>query len=269
MARRSIVGGALAGTFGERRLWLVQFVANPLLGALFAVWLLIPVANKWNIFLNVFVALAIALGVIVLHGGALNYCRDRVRRDGATLKAALRRALRHVVAIAICAAVFYLLWRLMDRVDAYSDSVPAYVRSEMPAWLRRHVTLAFLKWAYVWKAFTIRWLIIPGLILPFALATADVGFRGFWRAGFAAWKRAVWCLPYWLLLVVAVLVGVLAAPAIFGWTPNFRISTLRFETFSLVLRVICAYALGLWAWILACNAVARASAEPDEPGSPH
>jgi hypothetical protein len=99
------------------------------------------------------------------------------------------------------------------------------------------------------------------------MSTADLGFRGFARAGFAGWKRAVWCVAYWLLLVVAVLAGVLGAPVIFGWTPNFTTSTLRFESFSLVVRMIVAYDLGLWAWLLACSAVTRASIAPNDPAA--
>jgi hypothetical protein len=262
MRRRGIVRGSLVGTLRHRRLWLVQLLANPLLALLFALWLLIPVANTWNIVLNVFVAILIVVGAIKLHGGTLNYFRDCDWDDGALLKPALWRALRHVLAIAVCIAAFYLLWLLMDRVDGYSDAVPAYLRSMMPVWLRQHITLSFLTSAYTWIAFTVRWLILPGLILPFAAAAADLGFRGFWRAGFVRWTRAVRCLPFWFLLAVAVLAGVLAAPAIIGWTPNFTASTLRLESVSLVIRVICAYELALWAWLLACYAVTRASIEP-------
>jgi hypothetical protein len=262
MRRRGIVRGSLVGTLRHRRLWVVQFLGNLLLALLFAVWLLIPVANAWNIVLNVFVAILIVVGAIKLHGGTLNYFRDCDRDDAAPLRPALWRALRHMLAIAVCIGVFYLLWLLMDRVDGFSDSVPAYLRSTMPVWLRRHVTLTFLTSLYTWIAFAMRWLIFPGLILPFAAAAADLGFRGFWRAGFDRWIRAVLCLAYWFLLAVAVLAGVLAAPAIIGWTPNFTTSTLRFESFSLVVRIICAYELALWAWLLACYAVTRASIEP-------
>jgi hypothetical protein len=264
MARAGIVRGALTGTLRHRRLWLVQFCANPLIAALFAVWLLIPVANAWNIVLNVFVALVIAASAIVLHGGTLNYLRDCDHDERVPLGPALWRALRHLLAIAACIAAFYLLWMLTDRVDGYSDAVPAYLRSEMPALLRTRVTLAFLTSAYSWLAFALRWLVIPGLILPFIAATADQGFRGFWRAGPSGWRRAAWSLQYWFLLVIAVLVGVLAAPAILAWTPNLATSTLRFESISVAVRAICAYELALWAWILACYAVTRASAAPDD-----
>ena len=262
MRRRGIIRGSLVGTLRHRRLWLVQFLGNPLLALLFAVWLLIPVAKAGNIVLNVFVVILIVVGAIKLHGGTLNYFRDCERDSGAPLKPALWRALRNVLAIALCIGVFYLLWLLMDRVDGYSDAVPAYLRSTMPAWLRRHVTLTFLTSAYAWMAFALRWLILPGLILPFAAAAADLGFRAFWRAGFDRWVRAARCPSYWFSLAVAVLAGVLAAPAIIGWTPNFTTSTLRVESISLVVRMICAYELALWAWLLACYAVTRASIEP-------
>jgi len=160
--------------------------------------------------------------------------------------------------------VFYLLWTLMDRADSYSELLPAYIRSMMPAALRRYITLTFLQYPYAWIAFAVRWLVLPGLILPFTLAAAEMGFRAFWRAGFAMWKRAVWCLRYWLVLALAILVGVIATQAIIAWTPNFDTSTLGHETFSVVVRVICAYALGLWAWMLTCSLVGVATISRNE-----
>ena len=259
MARRAIVRSALAGSFRNWRLWLIQAIANPILFALFAVWLLIPVANRWYVVLNAVVILVIAVSIVVLHAGTLNYFHDRKRSEGALLKPAFVRALRNILAVAVCVAVFYLLWTLMDRADAYSELLPAYIRSMMPAALRRHITLAFLQYSYAWIAFAVRWLVIPGLVLPFTLAAAEMGFRGFWRAGFAMWKRSVWCLRYWLVLALAVLVGVIATQEIVAWTPNFETSTLGHETFSVVVRVIFAYALGLWAWMLTCSVVGISS----------
>jgi hypothetical protein len=263
MPRPSVLRGAFSGSFRHGRLWLVQIVANPLLAVLFAVWLLIPVANTWNVIENTLVALVIAVAIVVLHAGTLNYFYEAGQNlnVSALAKPAFLRALRHVLAVAVCIAVFYLFWRVLDRVDAYSNSLPAYLRSTMPASLRRYVTLNFLESAYAWKVFILRWLVFPGLILPFVLATARLGFQGLWRAGFAVWRRAVSCFSYWLVLAMAVGTGVLAAPAIVAWTPNFTAtsSALRFESASLVLRVIIACALGLWAWLLACCAVVLAS----------
>jgi hypothetical protein len=264
MSRRAIVGSALAGSFRNWRLWLIQVIANPILFALFAVWLLIPVANRWYIVLNVVVALFIAVSIVVLHAGTLNYFHDRKLGDAALLKPAFGRALRNILAVAVCIAVFYFLWTLMDRADAYSELLPAYIRSTMPAALRRHVTLTFLQYSCAWIAFAVRWLVIPGLVLPFTLAAAELGFRAFWRAGFAMWRRAAWCLRYWLVLALAVLVGVIAAQAIIAWTPNFETSTLGHETSSIVVRVIVAYALGLWAWMLACSVVGVASVASED-----
>jgi hypothetical protein len=100
--------------------------------------------------------------------------------------------------------------------------------------------------------------------LPFTLAAGELGFRGFWRAGFAMWKSAVWCLRYWLVLALAVLVGVIATQEIVAWTPNFETSSLGHETFSVVVRVIFAYALGLWAWMLTCSVVGVSSIRSED-----
>ncbi|MGC1266732.1 MAG: hypothetical protein WA853_10640, partial [Candidatus Acidiferrum sp.] len=53
-----IVRASFAGCFRNRRLWLIQFFANPILFALFSAWLLIPVASNlhlvWNLLFAIF-----------------------------------------------------------------------------------------------------------------------------------------------------------------------------------------------------------------------
>ena len=263
MARRSIVRASAAESLLHGRLWLTQVWANALLFALFVVWLLIPAASGWYITLNVVVALAIVTSAIVLYGGTLNYFHDIERDRAARLKPAFLRALRHALAIAVCAAAFYFAWMLMNRADAYQDSLPAYLRSMMPVFVRQRVTLAFLTSVFSWISFAARYIAIPALLLPFTLSTSDLGFRGFLRAGFRAWTSAVTRFTYWLGLAVAAVIGVLATQAMVGWTPDFTTSTFKREAFSLAGRLICASALGIWAWLFACSVVARASAASD------
>lgn len=258
-----IARDAVLGSIRNWRLWVIQFLVNPVLFALFTGWLLIREANIFLVFLNMLGALAILVAAFVLHAGTLNYFHD-MNRSGDTgntesLKSAFLRALRHIAAIAICAAVIYLLWMLVDKADSYQETFPTYIRSTLPAFLRRHIDLAFLMGAFTWIEFAIRWIVIPGLVLPFVLETADRGFHGLGRAGLSSFKRAVASISYWLILVVAALVAVLAPPKLMARTPDFRFSTYPQELTSMIFRLLLSYLLGLAAWMVTCSLVGRHS----------
>jgi hypothetical protein len=271
MSRLATIRSAVTDCFPNGRLWLVQFLANPILFALFVAWLLIPVANTWHLVLNLLLALALLVSVLVLQAGTLKYFSDR-QSGPVPLWPAFRSALKHLAAIAVCALVFYLLWALADSMQSSQDNFSAFVRSLLPAFLRRHVALPTLDKLFAMILFAFRWILVPGLLLPFALQTAVRGFRGFGSQGRAAWKRAVSSLAYWLVLLFSSLLGVWLTEALMAWTPDFQTSTLSHEAVSLAFRLFFAYVFGLFAWILACSVVGRHSVLPgspsDLPGNP-
>ena len=247
----------LAGTFRYWIIWVVQFVTNLVLFGLFTGWLLIPVSNTWLLGLNALIAIVIVVVVVGVHAGTMNYFSDSNRLEKPKLADALRRATRHIAAIAVCAVVFYLLWTLVNKAEFYQHQFPAYFRSILPASIRRHLSLAFLEAIFEWAIFAAHWFIVPGLVLPLLVRTADLGFRGFGKSGFSAWRKPISSASYWIVLAAAVLLGVLATQKIMNWTPDFRTSTLRQESFSLALRLPLAYLLGLFAWMMTCSLLGR------------
>ena len=275
MSRLAIIRGVVTDCFPNVGLWLVQFLANPILFALFVAWLLLPVANSWHLVLNFLLILVLLVAIFVLHAGTLNYFSERQSSASVPLWPAFRRALKHLAAVTICVFLFYLLWLFADKLETYQDNFSAYMRSLFPAFLRRHIQLPALDILYGVVLFAIRWILFPGVLLPFALQVAGHGFRGFGRQGRAAWKKAVSSLSYWLVLLVAALLGVWATDAFMGWTPDFRTSTFGHEAVSLGFRLFFAYVFGLFAWILACSAVGRhgisvsvGASTTDVPGNP-
>jgi hypothetical protein len=247
----------LAGTFRYWIIWVVQFVANLVLFGLFTGWLLIPVSNTWLLGLNALIAIVIVVAVVGVHAGTMNYFSDSNRLEKPKLADALRRATRHIAAIAVCAVVFYLLWTLVNKAEFYQPQFPAYFRSILPASIRRHLSLAFLEAIFEWAIFAAHWFIVPGLVLPLLVRTADLGFRGFGKSGLAAWRKPISSASYWIVLAAAALLGVLATQKIMNWTPDFQTSTLRQESFSLALRLPLAYLLGLFAWMMTCSLLGR------------
>lgn len=260
MSRLEIAGSALKDCARNLQLWLVQFFANIILFALFAAWLRIPVSSAVQLIFNFVLILILIAATLILHAGTLNYVSDRRSGHDSSLLLSFRRGLRHVLAVAVCVAVIVVLWWVVSALESLQANLPAFIRSMLPAFLRRHVTLPALDTLFSSAVFVLRWIVVPGFVLPFLLQAADRGFGGFNREGWAAWKRAILSWTYWLVLVAAALIGVFATQALMAWTPDFRTSTFGSEAFSLTLRLTFSYLLGLFAWMLTCSSVGRHAA---------
>jgi hypothetical protein len=255
---------SIKGSFSNWRLWLIQLLANPALFGLIMVWLLIPESNIWYVILNVLLGLFILTALVVVHAGTLNCFYDRHRDEKVLLGSEFRRALRNILPFLICFVVFCLLWGLVDRLDVYGYAMPNYIRSELSASSRQHVSLQLLVRIYSALIFSVRWILLPGLLLPFAMSVANHGFRGFARKGLRAWKSAVGSVSYWLILTVAALVGVYAAGELANWTSDFTTSTYRHEMASMSVRFFFSYLLALYGWMLVCSVVGRLSARIEQ-----
>jgi hypothetical protein len=259
MPALTIARKSISGAFHNWRLWLIQFVGNPLLFLLFAGWLLIPVANTFYIILNALVAILFIAATATLHGGTLNYFSERDLSLYVPLKRMFLRALRNIIPILICAALVYFLWMLTDKFDDLQETFPTYLRSTLSAPMRKHISLFALENTFAVVAFALRWILIPGIILPFAAAASNNGFRGLGIGGFRRLKNAIGSFSYWLILTLAGIVGVYATETILDLTPNFATSTYHHELFSLVIRLVISYTLALIAWMVICSVVGRSA----------
>ena len=259
MAHFAMAADAFKDGLRSWRIWLIQFFGNLLLFGLFAGWLLLPVANAWYLVLNILLAALFLVAVFILHGGTLNYFYSRSHKEGATLGSVFVRALRNLLALAVSAGAAYLLWMVVGKADAYQETLPAYLRSMTPMSLRKHASLAAFKQSFDACLFALRWILVPGLLLPFWGSVSRLGFRGFGREGLAAWKASLGRISYWGMVVFSALLGVLATEKIMESKPDFRTSTFARETLSLISRGLVSYLLGLLAWLLVCSAAGRAS----------
>jgi hypothetical protein len=273
MPRFDIARDAFAGCFRNGRLWLIQFFANPLLFALFVAWLFLPPSNGFYLVLNFILGLALLAAAFLLHAGTLNYFSDLQSGAPSPLWPPFRRALQHLLPVAICVGVFWVLWIFVTYLDSFQDTFPAYLRSTFPVFLRRHITLSAVANLFSAAIFFARWILAPGFVLPLLLQAADRGFHGFGRQGITTWRKTVFSLAYWLVLLLAALLGVLAVDKLMALKPNFKDSTFHGEAFSLALRLAASYLLGLFSWLLVCSTVGRyasaaGSASDDVPGNP-
>ena len=264
MASLAIAADTLKDCLRSWRLGLIQFFANLLLFGLFAGWLLLPVANAGYLILNILLAVLLLAGLLVLQGGTLNYFHAQSHNEGATLGGVFACALRNLLAITVCAGAAYLLLIALEKAGAYQEPLPAYLRSMTPMFLRKHASLAVFQGLFDTVLFGLRWIVVPGLILPFLASTSRLGFHGFGRQGLTAWKTSLRNISYWGFVILAALLGVLATEKIMEARPDFRTSTFNGEFVSLILRGLVSYLLGLFPWLLVCAAAGRGTGNATE-----
>jgi hypothetical protein len=255
MTRWNSLKEALVLAVKNWRLWLLQFLSNAAIFLAFVWWLRISEARWWNLLFSFLLIAVIVAAALLLHGGTLNYFQSAHEDEAARLQPAFRKALRHLAAIFLWALIFFLLRDWIGRLDGYDITFAGYLRSEFPAWLRRMISEPQLDSIYSGLVSILRWVVLPGLLLPYALFSADKGFRGWIAAG--DWLRTLRSLGYWLALVVAAILGVGCVEAIMGWKLNPKTATLQAEKVSLALRLLFAYLLGLFSWLLVCSVLGR------------
>src|SRR5437660_3794389 len=115
----------------------------------------------------------------------------------------------------------------IDKLDDYHYSVPGYLRSEFPAWLRRNISEVRVQNLYDLFVFLLRWILLPVLLLPVASLCADRGFRGF--IAVRIWVRTFGNRLFWGVVIVASFLGILIPTAILDWKLDPKTATATSE----------------------------------------
>jgi hypothetical protein len=259
MSRFETLRGAGSSLLQSKRVWLIQFVGNPLLFAFFVGWLLLPVGTEFHLLLNGLVIVALVAVALILHAGTLNFYSEQNRSEHPLVRSAFLRALRNIFAIAVCVGSAFLLWALLDLTGHWRLTLPFYLRSLLPGFVRSHLQIWWLQIALDGIVFGIRWIVIPGLLLPLTVEVANSGFRAFGKLGGEALRNSVKRANYWIMLLLAAVAGCVAPASLLDWTPEFKNPTLHLEAFSLIARLSASYILAVASWLLVCSIVGRFS----------
>jgi hypothetical protein len=255
MARWSPFKDALILAIRNWRLWLLQFFGNLLIFLSVVWWLRLPDAHWWQLLFGLLLIVITAAAALVLHGGTLNYFKGAHQDPSARIRSALKNAVKHLPALLVWALVLFALEWLVSQLDQYDSRVAGFLRSEFPAWLRKIISEPALNNIYSSLIWLLRWVVLPGLLLPFALSCAAKGFRGF--LAFGNWVWVLRSLGYWIALIVGALLGVVCIGAIMGWKLDPKTATLSAEETSLAFRLLFGYLLGIFSWLLAGSMLGR------------
>jgi len=257
MPRFEIARDAGSSLLHSKRVWLIQLAGNAVLFALFAGWLSLPVASELHVLLNALAILALAAAGLTLHAGTLNFYSEQSLSERPLVRSAFGRAVKNIFAIAVCVGLVFALWALLDLSKSRQLALPFYLRSLLPDFIRVRLAVWWFQIAVEGIVFSIRWIVIPGLILPLVVEAANSGFRAFGKLGFAAMRNSVKRAGYWIVLLLAAVAGCVAPVSLLDWTPEFKNPTLHLEAVSLVARFFAAYILAVASWLLVCSVVGR------------
>lgn len=253
---------SLRSTFRPRALWLAEFFGNPLLAALALLWLQLP-ETAGGLIATVVLGLVIGVGFLALAGATLAWFADHHAGETPTLRGSFGKGLRNFWLLAVWGCLLLAACYFVEWLEGYRYQFPTYLRSELPMWLRAHVTEAQLLWLFLFVLAALFWVVMPAVWLPPAAQLAARGFRGFGREGFRAWWGSLKRWQYWLIVTLAAVLGVWVPSLLLGLRPQETVNqppaSLGMQITSLALRLLAGYLLALFAWMWVASATGRAA----------
>lgn len=243
---------------GVFRIWLLNLAGNAGLMAAAYSWLLIPDAHGWQVAGSIVLLAVIIFLLAWLRAGTLAYFRLAEFRENATVWLAYRRGLRHVLSLALWAAVFALIAWILWSLRNYTPQAGVWIRQKMGAGgaSPRNVTRA-LNWLIVLLVFVI----MPALWLPVAMTISAVGLQS---ARIQRSLRVAQHLGYWFWVSVLIVAGVYLPYRLVWWIPD--LAGIRKQAWSVGLRFSAAYLLGIAVFIVLVWMVGM-RVEGEDPGS--
>jgi hypothetical protein len=217
--------------------WIAaQFWATLLIVLAGVAWTRLPDSYAWQVGLTLFVPLALLIAVLLLEAGTMRrLLHDEQRRVHLWLG---------VLTLLVWAAIAWAAWALLDWC---SDRIPewaGYLNSRASAHLRAtlftydHIQswLTFLVWIF-------RWIAVPAKVIPYAIASAQWGWR-------LPWRKIIHLLfnwRWWLAVITAALLAV-------EWPSHFFTSephgTVSHQVWSVIFKVAGTYLLAIVSWVL-------------------
>ncbi len=235
---RSLIVDAL-GRMKRAWLWIVlQSVGVALLIALGLVWTRIPEKHAWQVSLTLLVPVIAMAAFVVLQActfrGFLRPAGEGRRRVALAWGAAT---------LVIWIAIGWLLWALLDKFDDRIIDWAAYLNSKAGAYARVHwASSEHLSRDLQWLEWTLRWVIVPGLLLPLA-STAAWGFQ---RLPGRRVLRLFIDWRWWPAVLACALVGEAWPQTWFETEPHGSVPS---QVTRVIVKLVLAYLLAMVCWI--------------------
>ena len=213
-----------------------QFWATLLLILAGVAWTRLPDSYAWQVGLTLLVPLVLLAAALLLEAGTMRKLfHDEQRRVPLWLA---------VLTLLVWAAIAWAAWALLDWCTDQIPEWAGYLNSRVSAHLRAtlftydHIQswLTFLVWVF-------RWIALPAKVIPWAMASAQSGWR-------LPWRKIVHLLfnwRWWLAVIIAALLAVEWPSHFFTGEPH---GTVSHQVWSVILKLAGAYLLAVVCWVL-------------------
>jgi hypothetical protein len=245
----------------------LQFVSLALLLLAGIGWTRIPEKHALQVFFTLLIPILLAAGFLMLQAATMrSFLRPLAQEQSAAPRQV--RIAWGAATLLLWIAIAWLLWGALDRSDDRIELWSGYLNSKFGAGARAHIaTEAHIAWLLNYVERALRWVILPGLLLPRMSSAA-------WGLGEPPGKRVlrVWLnWRWWPAVLVAALIGVAWPQSLFAALPHGAVSA---QIWRVVLKLAASYllvvaswlALMAWAATLICTAGPAAGGRDDEPG---
>jgi hypothetical protein len=227
----------LFGRLRHSRWWVAaQFGATMLLILVGLAWTRLPEKRLWQVALTLLLPLLLAASLLALETGTV---RSLAAGDEKRVKPVWGAATLLVWIALACVA-----WSLLNRCDDHIFNWASYLNSQSPAhWRARLLTYEHLqRWLGILE-WVLRWVVVPATMIPFAVASAQRGWRLPWRRIL----RLMWNWRWWLAVVAAALLSVWLPGLFFAPQPSGTVSA---QIWHVSLKLAGAYLLAVSSWVL-------------------
>lgn len=224
-----------------RRAWVwivLQLAGVALLIGLGMAWTRIPEKHWWQVLLTLVVPLVMAAAFLVLQAGTFR---------GFLRPAAENRPLVGLAwgaaTLMIWIAIGWALWSLLDMFDDNTWSWATYLNSKAGAYAREHwASDAHLHRDLEWAGWTLRWVVVPGLLMPLASSAA-------WGLRRLPWRRVLrlyitW--HWWPAVLALALVGEAWPQTWFSAEPHGSVQS---QVVRVIWKLAAAYLLAMVCWV--------------------
>jgi hypothetical protein len=221
---------------GSKNWVVLQFCLTLLLFLAGLAWTRLPDKHWWQVVLTLLVPLLLAISALELEAGTM---RSLSGDDGRRVKLVFG-----AMALLVWVALYWACWAALDWCDDRIPTWAGYLNSQASAGERATVfTYDHLQKWFTVAEWILRWIIVPGKIIPYAIASAQWG----WRIPFRKIIRLLLNWRWWPAVVLAALVAVVLPGHFFAGLPH---GTVTHQIWAVALKLVGSYVLAVGCWLL-------------------
>ena len=235
------------------RVWVaLQFGLTLVLILVGLLWTRVGEKHWWQVALTMLIPLLLAISLVELEAGTMRAFADN---DGKRVK-----LLWGAATLLVWAAIYCAVWVLLDWCDDHIYLWAGYLNSKASPDGRATIfTFDHLQLWFTDLEWLVRWVIVPAKMIPYAMASAQWGWR-------LPWRRIIQFLfnwRWWLFAFAAALVGVSLPSHFFGKVPA---GTVSHQVWMVIFKMAGTYLLAItsWTYSLAWAAVLMAQTRPPD-----